>query len=103
MKINGRTFFRKIAFYVSPLCVVPYFIGYFLTEEKYRIQEWFIAIVCLVPVAFFTVSLLYASSVIPHPVWISSSLLLVSFILWLLSVALGVFTILVSSDPGWFH
>jgi hypothetical protein len=102
MNINRRTFFRNIAFYVSPLCIVPYLIGYFLTEEKYRLQEWFIAIVCLVPVAFFAASLLNASSA-TRPGWIGIPMLLVSSILWLLSVALGVFTILVSNDPGWFH
>ncbi len=102
MKFNRRTFFRKIAFYISPLCVIPYLFGYFLTEEKYRIQEWFIAVVCVVPITFFTVSLLNASSV-TRPGWIGALMLLVSFVIWLISVTLGLFTILTSNDPGWFH
>ena len=102
MTISRRAFFRKMALYISPLCVVPYFVGYLLTAEKYRIQEWLIAIVCVVPIMFFSASLLCVSSS-KRLGWLGLLMLLLSFSVWLLSIALGLFTILVSDDPGWFH
>ena len=102
MTISRRAFFRRIALYVSPLCFVPHLVGYLLTAEKYRSPEWFIAIICVVPIMFFSASLIGVSSS-KRLGWFGLLMLLLSFSVWLLSIALGLFTILVSDDPGWFH
>lgn len=94
--------FGFLAYVVSPLCPLLYAIAYILTDDRYRSPLWFSFLAGVVPALIFSMILLMYRS-LERRGCASTTLLLVSFVVWIGGTLLGMFLILVADGPNWFH
>ena len=92
--------FRIGAYLVSPLCPLLFAIGYFLTAERYRLTLWILVPLAVLPALLFSLSLLSCAQ---RRSAVNIAMLLLTTLIWLLGTSIGLFSLLVADDPGWFH